>query len=142
MSEAAARGMAASGSASCMAEWKPLSRFLHVDLAPARRRNGALDSLARRRRLELPAIVAALRALRRVLIADRLLRRLGLSLGHASSTHGRAEALRRVLVADRLLRRLGLSLGHASSTHDRAEYGSAASAVCKVPQYRAARKHC
>src|ERR1700687_4799096 len=112
MSEAAARGMAASGSASCMAEWKPLSRFLHVDLAPARRRNGALDSLARRRRLELPAIVAALRALRRVLIADRL------------------------------LRRLGLRLVHASSTHDRAEYGSAASAVCKVPQYRAARKHC
>src|SRR5580700_939742 len=94
------------------ASWMALSRFLHVDLAPTGWCNRTLDGLAGRGRFELQAIVAALRAVRRILVADRLLRRLSLGRGIATSRHGRSE------------------------------HRSAAGADREVPQDGAARKRC
>src|SRR5471030_2195039 len=66
-------------------------RFFDVDLAPACRIDRAFDDLAGRRRLELLAIVAAQLALRRFLVRNRLLRRLGRSRVGAVDGHARAE---------------------------------------------------
>ena len=62
-------------------------RFLYVNLAPARRGDVALDDLARGGWLELGAVVASQVALRRILIAGRLLRR----FCQGSADHRRAK---------------------------------------------------